>query len=237
MKRIFRYMYSPITSANEMAAEMSTCLNTQKYSIRASLLGVLAACICLLVYQLLAQSLLMEPLRLGHVIIDGRPNTDAVYVISRNLASLFTAFSAFSNASIWVLATVYLYLWATVFSSKTDFRLLFVLNAYALAPVALVSLISIGLLLVAVFLPTDLFWGGDSIFAIVLPAEDYVEYARHIPVVEICRLLNNAAELWMLGLMAVNTNRTQRISAFLSIAGVCLFGALLFTVSWYIGQS
>jgi len=236
VKRVFYYLYSPIASAREITEEMSVC-NLQRNSITASFQVILVVCISVLIYQLAVQVLLLEPFRLGNIIVEGRPNTEEVYTLSRNLAFVFTVFSAFSVACVWILTTLYLYFWATVFSSKTDFRRLLVLNAYAFTPLVLTSVLSIVLLFIAVLKPTDLFWGNNnSFFNVVLPVEDYVEYAKGIPVIGACRMLRYGSELWALCLVAINTRISQRLSTVLSASGAVIFGTIMSAVSMYMRQ-
>jgi hypothetical protein len=192
---------------------------------------VAAVCVLQFVYQFLLQHTLLLPFRLYHIALPAGTDAEEFYSMTHRLTLTTSFFASASLAGGWVLASLYLFVWSMVFSSKANFGRLLALNAYALLPMALFSVVGCCVLVFSSGTALSFLWGDVPLSALAMTAEDYKAYIPTVPLILALKTLSYFAEGYSLILLALNTSMSQRLSKPLSFIGAALYGLVFYAIA------
>ena len=235
MRLWLEYIGSPVAAGRRIAMDLAD-RGRSSGLLRVPLTIIGITCTLQLAYQLLLQHYLLIPFRLGHITLDSGAIAGASYSLTERLLMVTSVFSSASVAAEWVLASLYLFIWSSVFSSKTNFLRLLVLNAYAISPIAIFSFIGITILLLARLTLSPLVWGSTPLEDVVLSAQDYKAYLNGVPIVVFLKIVGYVAEACSLCLFAIGTFQTQKTSRTIACVGTSLYALVFYAVAWSISR-
>lgn len=224
---ICSYAISPWRSSSKLVI-LSKDKKTDSSLRTASFVVVGTACLLQFAFQLCLQDKLLAPLALGHVVSPESPTTAIPFSSATQLLWITEALTSFAVAGNWFLVSLYMFLWSMVFSSRANFRSLFLLNGYAMFPLILFSLIGcVSLLCIP---DTSMLWGDLPLSQIQLQSDTYAAYMQGLPIVSALRSLSYIAEVCVAALIAVNTCRSQEVTLPFSVFGAALYSLLFFVL-------